>query len=76
LKLSNYTKSIAFLVGLLTLANTASATEMADSMRSEGKIWVVVAVISTILVGLIIYLITIDRKITSVEKKLDSSKKQ
>lgn len=76
MKLSNNTKSIAFLVGLLTLANTASATEMADTMRSDGKIWVVVAVISTILVGLIIYLITIDRNITSVEKKLDSSKKQ
>ncbi|MEY4875362.1 MAG: hypothetical protein RL708_511 [Bacteroidota bacterium] len=63
------------LVGLISLSLTASAAEMADTMRSEGKIWVVVAVISTILVGLIIYLITIDRKISSVEKKLDSSNK-
>jgi hypothetical protein len=64
------------LVGLISLSLTASAAEMADTMRSEGKIWVVVAVILTILVGLIIYLITIDRKISSVEKKLDSSIKQ
>ncbi|MEN9522397.1 MAG: hypothetical protein RL065_774 [Bacteroidota bacterium] len=58
------------------MASNASATEMADTMRSDGKIWVVVAVITTILTGLIIYIITVDRKISSIEKKLDSSKKQ
>jgi hypothetical protein len=42
--------------------------EMADQMREDGKIYVVVAVITTILVGLIVYTITIDRKITGLEK--------
>ena len=44
--------------------------EMADIMRSNGKIYVVVAVAATVMLGLIIYLITIDRKVSSIEKKL------
>lgn len=45
--------------------------EMADTMRSEGKIYVVVAILTTILAGMIIYLIMIDRKITKLEKNID-----
>lgn len=41
--------------------------EMADTMRSNGKIYVVVAVILTIFAGFIIYLIRLDRKITKLE---------
>lgn len=43
--------------------------EMADAMRSNGKIYVVVAVILTIFAGIIIYLIRLDRKITKLEKQ-------
>ena len=42
---------------------------MADAMRSNGKIYVVVAVMLTLLVGLFLYLIRIDRKISRLEKK-------
>ena len=42
--------------------------EMADTFRSNGKIYVVVAVILTILAGIIIYLIRLDRKISRLEK--------
>lgn len=38
-------------------------------MRSNGKIFVVMAVVVTILSGLFIYMIGIDRKITRLEKK-------
>jgi uncharacterized membrane protein YidH (DUF202 family) len=41
---------------------------MADTMRSNGKIYVVVAVILTIFAGIIIYLVRLDRKITKLEK--------
>lgn len=44
--------------------------EMADKMRSEGKIWVVVAVIATVFAGIIAYLILLDRKISKIEKGL------
>lgn len=55
----------------LTLAATAQSTqpaEMADNMRSNGKIYVVIAVILTILGGLIAYVIRLDRKISRLEK--------
>lgn len=42
--------------------------EMADVMRSNGKIYVVVAVCLTILIGLFVYLFYIDRKISHIEK--------
>jgi len=42
---------------------------MADEMRANGKIYVVVAVLVTILLGMIIYLISIDRKLKKLEKE-------
>jgi bacteriorhodopsin len=45
--------------------------EMADNMRAEGKIYVVVAVLVTILLGIILFLIMIDRKVSDIEKKLN-----
>jgi hypothetical protein len=44
-------------------------TEMADTMRSNGRIYVVVAVMLTILAGLVLYLIRLDRKIGRLEKE-------
>jgi tetrahydromethanopterin S-methyltransferase subunit D len=37
-------------------------------MRSSGKIYVVVAICVTILVGLFLYVVSIDRKIGKIEK--------
>ena len=46
--------------------------EMADTMRNNGKIYVVVAILLVILFGLIAYLIMLDRRITKVEKEIKS----
>ncbi len=46
-----------------------SDVEMADQMRAEGKIYVVVAVVLIIFTGLILYLISLDRKISMIEKE-------
>ncbi len=43
--------------------------EMADTMRSNGRIYVVVAVVVTILSGLILYVARLDRKISKLEKE-------
>ena len=43
---------------------------MAVGMRSNGKIYVVVAVVLTILSGLFLYLFSLDKKITKLEKEL------
>lgn len=41
---------------------------MADAMRSNGKIYVVVLVLATIFAGIIALLIRMDRKISKLEK--------
>lgn len=41
--------------------------EMADTMRSNGMIYVVIAVVLTILGGLLFYVYRLDRKITRLE---------
>jgi|GEM_PF-111928 uncharacterized membrane protein len=41
---------------------------MADTMRSNGRIYVVIAVVVTILLGLILYVFRLDRKISRLEK--------
>lgn len=55
----------------LTFASFAQNVEMADTMRSNGKIYVVVAVCLIILIGLFIYVFILDRKISRLEKKKD-----
>ena len=54
---------------LLSLYSVAQdKPEMADVMRSNGKIYVVVAVCLTILIGLFLYVMMLDRKIRRIEK--------
>jgi len=45
------------------------AQSLGDNMRGNGKIYVVVAVLVTIFIGIIFYLIRLDRKITKLEKE-------
>ena len=47
----------------------AAEPQMADTFRSEGKIYVVITVISIIFVCLIGYLIYIDMKLRKLENK-------
>lgn len=42
--------------------------EMADLMRSEGKIYVLVGVIVLIFIGLLAYVIQTDRRVSKLEK--------
>jgi len=49
-------------------ANTE--VEMADRLRADGKIYVVVAVITTLFLGLTTYMVILDRKMSRLEKEL------
>jgi CcmD family protein len=49
--------------------NATREANMADTMRSNGRIYVVVAVVLTILLGLILYVFRLDRKISKLEKE-------
>ncbi|MBD3628700.1 MULTISPECIES: CcmD family protein [Cyclobacterium] len=46
-----------------------SSVQMADGMRSEGKIYVLVAIIGIVLGGILVYVIQTDRKISGLEEK-------
>lgn len=50
--------------------NSMQGTEMADLMRDNGKIYVVVAVLTLIFIGIILFLINLDRKIKRLEDDL------
>jgi hypothetical protein len=49
-------------------------TEMADLFREEGKIYVVVAVVLIILLGMLFYIFTLEKKISRIEKEINSKK--
>lgn len=56
-------------VSLLAQANDLQKQYTAFDMRSNGKIYVVVAVVLIILIGLLLYLVRLDRKISRLEKE-------
>ena len=67
-------KRLVFVVALsimhlIVFAQTDSTTtDSTDFMRSNGKIFVVVAVVVVIVLGIFIYLLNLDNKITKLEK--------
>ncbi|RYD93988.1 MAG: CcmD family protein [Sphingobacteriales bacterium] len=63
-----------FLLALLfstavSFAQDTNQVEMADTMRANGKIYVVVAVCLVILIGLFLYMIRVDKKVSRLEKE-------
>jgi len=60
---------------ICAFAQEATGTiEMADGLRSSGKIYVVVGVLTIIFTGIVIFLISIDRKLSKLEKEYRKSK--
>ena len=68
--------ALLFLLALLLPAlnavaqTTSNEPEMADALRHDGKIYVVVAVITVVLAGLLFFLISLDRKLSRLEKEV------
>jgi hypothetical protein len=60
-----------YLLPLFTMAQQADAQRKytANDMRSNGKIYVLTACILLIMIGFILYLIRVDRKITRLERE-------
>ena len=73
------TKSKCLVLFLMLLNSVAAFAgpqpEMADEMRSEGKIYVVVAIILIVLAGLFIYLFLLDKKVSRLEAQLREKEK-
>ncbi|RYY52323.1 MAG: CcmD family protein [Chitinophagaceae bacterium] len=58
-----------FTIGRLAAQGAGSESAIGETMRSSGRIYVVVAVMLTILAGLVLYLIRLDRRISKLEKE-------
>lgn len=52
------------------MAQTVESPDMADPMRQSGKIYVVVGVIAIIFIGIIVYIIAVDSRLSRLEKLL------
>jgi len=57
-----------FLSTVTAFGQSGQTIEMADTLRKDGKIWVVVVTIAISFAGLAIYLIRIDRKLNRLER--------
>lgn len=67
-------KILSLLVLVLAMLGTRAQDgqiEMADSFRADGKIYVVVAIIMVILVGFLLYLFGLDRRLKKIEKNYE-----
>jgi hypothetical protein len=66
-------RSLTFFLLLLTFPILSHAqeqsVEMADTLRQEGKIYVVVVSLLVIVLGLVLFLIRIDGKLNRMEKQ-------
>lgn len=61
--------AIILLLSSVQLFAQSGTVEMADELRSNGKIYVVVICIVIILLGLLIYLFSLDKRLKKIEKK-------
>lgn len=59
----------SLLFNVVVFAQNTSTIEMADDMRSSGKIYVVIAVIAVIFVGLLAYLLYLERRVQRLENE-------
>lgn len=68
-------KIICFIALLLSFvsvfAQSTASVEMADELRSSGKIYVVIVTIAIVFAGLTIYLFSMDRRLKRLEKERD-----
>lgn len=60
---------LTLLLFTLTTFAQDSGVEMAEALRSSGKIYVVVAVLSLVFIGIVFYLFSIDRRLNKLEKE-------
>jgi hypothetical protein len=56
--------------------NESQAQDMADTMRSNGKIYVVVFVLATIFAGIFAFLLYLERKIKKLESTTNAKTKK
>lgn len=68
-------KKLALFIFLIaSLFVNAQEPQMADGMRAEGKIYVVITVMAVIFGCVVAYLVVIDRKVKKLEEEFKNKK--
>jgi heme/copper-type cytochrome/quinol oxidase subunit 2 len=60
---------LTILLSIAAMAANAQDTSGINTLRQSGKIYVVIAVLSVIFLGIIIYMIRTDRRISKIEQQ-------
>lgn len=68
-KLTKYWGALMLLLLSLSAQAQMQEPEMADVLRENGKIFVVIIIMAIIFLGIAAYLFTLDRKISKMEKE-------
>ncbi len=61
--------AITFLIFTVMQLNAQQDIDMADTFRENGKIYVVVGILSIVFSGIIIFLIRLEKKVARLEKE-------
>lgn len=64
--------SLLFLLSSIYLAAQPSEPQMADNLRADGKIWIVICVIVIIFLSLAAFMFYIERKVKKLEDQLNN----
>lgn len=70
--MKNMNRILVWLMAFLPVsafAEELQKVEMADLLHENGKIYVVVGVIAIIFIGIVVYLVTIDRRLSKIERE-------
>lgn len=68
--MKKYIFALTILQFLVSISAAAQNTGGGDFLRSIGKIYVVVAVIVAVFIGIVVFLIYLDRRLTKLEDQI------
>ena len=60
---------ITLIVFVVQQTNAQQQIEMADAFRADGKIYVVVGILSLVFTGIVLFLIRLEMKVSKLEKE-------
>jgi CcmD family protein len=67
-------KLFTLLLFLSSLALSAQDAQMADTFRSEGKIYVVIGVMAIVFIAIVFYMIMMEQRLKKLEEELKNKK--
>lgn len=61
---------LSILMSLLTLSVFAQSNSIGDQLQNSNKLYAVIAVLCVIFIGIVLFLVSIERKVKQLEKEI------